>query len=56
MFIFKESGVKTREYYQSAAPGTIISANDILAYFVWIPRYSYAVDSDSEKMGIFNSF
>mgnify|MGYP003304070047 CR=1 FL=1 len=31
----------TRENYGSMDSGEIINAADILAYFVWIPRYSY---------------
>ena len=31
----------TRETYMNADIGTIIPENDILAYFVWIPRYKY---------------
>lgn len=50
--LVKENGKKTREYYKTSAPGTIISSNDILAYFVWIPRYSYAVDSVNKKINI----
>jgi len=39
--LVKETGVKTRT--QNKVPGTIINENDILAYFVWIPRYSYKI-------------
>ena len=31
----------TRDTYMNANAGTIIPENDILAYFVWIPRYKY---------------
>lgn len=31
----------SRSKYQSAAAKTVITASDILAYYVWIPRYSY---------------
>ena len=31
----------TRETYMNANAGTAIPENDILAYFVWIPRYKY---------------
>ncbi len=31
----------SRSSYQSATPGTVINEDDILAYFVWIPRYRY---------------
>ena len=30
-----------RTYYQNAEPGTVIYEDDILAYFVYIPRYRY---------------
>ena len=31
----------TRDTYMSATAGTTISEEDILAYYVWIPRYKY---------------
>ena len=31
----------TRDTYMSATSGTTISEEDILAYYVWIPRYKY---------------
>lgn len=31
----------TKDYYHNALPGTIIDMNDILGFFVWIPRYEY---------------
>ncbi len=40
--LVKETGVKTREYYKNN-PGEEIDQSDILAYYVWIPRYSYQV-------------
>ncbi len=39
----KENGTKTRSYYQSSAEGTPIAEEDILAMFVWIPRYAYKI-------------
>ena len=39
--LVKETGTKTRAANKVA--GTTINHNDILAYFVWIPRYSYKV-------------
>lgn len=33
----------TRATYQSAAVGTEILMNDILTFFVWIPRYKYLI-------------
>ena len=32
-----------RSTYQSAAVGTTINSEDILAHYVWIPRYKYKV-------------
>ena len=48
--LVKDTGVKTRT--QNSVVGTVIDELDILAYYVWIPRYSYQVwaysGSDSE--------
>ena len=41
----KENGTKTRSYYQSSAEGTAIAEEDILAMFVWIPRYAYKINN-----------
>ncbi len=38
--LVKENGTKTRSYYKSH-PGETINSSDILAYYVWIPRYKY---------------
>jgi len=35
-------GSKSRDYYLSN-PGTEVVESDILAYYVWIPRYSYKI-------------
>ena len=40
--LVKESGTQTREYYKSN-PGVVVNESDILAYYVWIPRYSYKI-------------
>ena len=40
-----------RSTYQSANPGTTISTSDILAYYVWIPRYKYRVWNISKQAG-----
>ena len=40
--LVKENGTKTRAYYK-ANPGVAIDESDILAYYVWIPRYSYKI-------------
>ena len=50
--LVKESGVKTRA--QNKVAGTVINQDDILAYFVWIPRYSYKIwtlDASSDHTG-----
>ena len=31
----------SRDKYKNATPGTAIPESDILAYYVWIPRYKY---------------
>ncbi len=36
-----EKGKQTREYYQTAKPGTAIDMEDINTMWVWIPRYEY---------------
>ena len=40
--LVKESGTQTRAYYK-ANPGVVVNESDILAYYVWIPRYSYKI-------------
>ena len=40
--LVKESGTQTRTYYK-ANPGVEINQSDILAYYVWIPRYKYKI-------------
>ena len=40
--LVKESGTQTRAYYK-ANPGVVIDESDILAYYVWIPRYKYKI-------------
>ena len=40
--LVKESGTQTRAYYKSN-PGVAIDESDILAYYVWIPRYKYKI-------------
>ena len=41
----------TRDTYMSATAGTTISESDILAYYVWIPRYKYQLfNVDSTTM------
>jgi hypothetical protein len=51
----------TLSYYQSAPPGTPIAENDILGYWVYIPRYRYQIqrysslgDQPIEKPEAFN--
>ena len=40
--LVKDSGTNTRSYYQTHLNETI-NESDILAYFVWIPRYKYRI-------------
>ena len=40
-----------RETYMNANAGTAIPENDILAYFVWIPRYKYKLFNATYKSG-----
>ena len=40
-----------RSTYQSANPGTTISTSDILAFYVWIPRYKYKVWNINKVIG-----
>ena len=37
------SGSKSRQYYKNN-PGTTVAEDDILAYYVWIPRYKYKAE------------
>ena len=49
--LVKTSGTQTRAYYK-ANPGVVVNESDILAYYVWIPRYSYkiwSVDNNNKK-------
>lgn len=44
--LVKETGTNTRSFYQSkAAINQEVKEEDILAYFVWIPRYIYKITS-----------
>ena len=40
--LVKESGTQTRTYYKEN-PGVEVNQSDILAYYVWIPRYKYKI-------------
>ena len=40
-----------RDSYLSATPGTIVSEDDVLAYYVWIPRYKYKVFNITKTIG-----
>ena len=49
--LVKTSGTQTRAYYK-ANPGVVVNESDILAYYVWIPRYKYkiwSVDNNSKN-------
>ena len=45
--LVRENGTKTRDYYESALPDTVIADEDILAFYVWIPRYKYSIVSST---------
>ena len=40
-----------RSTYQNANPGTVIAESDILAFYVWIPRYKYKVWNKDKVVG-----
>ena len=40
-----------RSTYLSAEAGTVIPEDDVLAYYVWIPRYKYKVFNVAKTMG-----
>ncbi|MBQ2873022.1 MAG: hypothetical protein IJE89_03375 [Bacilli bacterium] len=42
--LVKESGVNSRQYYLDNS-NTKVLQSDILAYYVWIPRYKYKISS-----------
>ena len=50
--LVKESGTQTRDYYKNNS-GVEINQADILAYYVWIPRYKYQIWSiaDNDENG-----
>lgn len=55
--VVKETGVHTREYYlDDAAIDQEVVESDIMGYFVWIPRYSYAIPTGSGARAINISF
>jgi len=41
----------TRDTYINASAGTAINASDVLAYFVWIPRYRYELFNATFESG-----
>ncbi len=45
-----------RSTYQNANPGTTIADSDILAYYVWIPRYKYKVWNISKQAGVESTY
>ena len=42
---------KPRNAYQSAEAGTVLNEEDILAFYVWIPRFKYKVWNISKQAG-----
>ena len=51
MVLVKESGIQTRDYYKSNV-GVTVDSSDILAYYVWIPRYKYKLWNVTGTPGI----
>lgn len=45
-------GSMSRYQYKNASPGTSIYEGDILAYFVWIPRFRYQLFSSNSPVSI----
>lgn len=45
--LVRENGTKTRNFYENAKADTVINNDDILAFFVWIPRYKYSIVSST---------
>ncbi len=43
---------KNLSKYQNAEPGTEIAQSEITTMFVWIPRYSYQIDSAGKKINV----
>ena len=41
-----------RDFYLNALGGEIINANDIFGYFVWVPRFKYAIPSGTGARSI----
>ena len=46
----------TRNNYLNEKPGTLINDQDILAFFVWIPRYKYQVWNINREINDNNSY
>ena len=44
-----------REEYINAEPGTSINTNNVLAYYVWVPRYKYEIFTDVNNLEIIGS-
>jgi len=40
----------SRSKYMEASSGTIINTSDVLAYFVWVPRYKYQIFNDVDNI------
>lgn len=54
--VVKEVGTKTRDYYLSdAAVDQEVKEADVLAYFVWIPRFKYAIPGALQINVVFES-
>ncbi len=48
----------TRSKYQNSSPGTEVLKQDILAYYVWVPRYEYQneLDISSQQINFVNKY
>ena len=42
----------SREKYERASMGTTINESDVLAYYVWIPRYKYKLFNATKTVGV----
>ena len=51
--LVKESGTQTRSYY-STNNGVVVNQDDILAYYTYIPRYSYRIPTSVSCSSIAN--
>ena len=48
--LVEANGVNSRETYKNAIPGTPINEADILAYYVYVPRYKYEIFNNANPI------